>query len=384
MTQPGTQLETFKEEPARVLVIEDDRMSQMLLQRNLKQAGYEVSVASDGPSGLAILRAGDFDLVITDFVLPGMDGYEILTEIANDERTKDIPVVVVSGVDDTANATVLVEAGAADYLTKPINTGLLRARVGRCIEAKRMRTRSQRLYTQLEDNYTRLRELERMRDGLTHMIIHDLRTPLTSMLSGLKLVTASNVLSAHEQHDVLDLVLASGESLAGMINDLLEIHRLQEHAVELMRVPTDLGELAEQALTKVRGLANEAAVTIEVQTDPELGSVKVDAPKMDRVMVNLLGNALKASPRQGHIKVALAAEPQAAKIAVTDHGHGIPSADLPHIFERFYQVANRRSATPSSGLGLSFCKLVVEAHGGQIWAESQEGAGSSFFITIPN
>jgi PleD family two-component response regulator len=107
----------------------------------------------------------------------------VLSEIMRDERTKGIPVVVVSGVDDASNASVLVEAGAADYLTKPVNSGLLRARVSRCIEGKRMRERNQRLYSELQANYTKLHELERLRDGLTHMIVHDLRTPLTSMLS---------------------------------------------------------------------------------------------------------------------------------------------------------------------------------------------------------
>ncbi|RYZ65830.1 MAG: response regulator, partial [Proteobacteria bacterium] len=134
------------EAPARVLVVDDDRMSQMVLVRNLRQAGYEVDASSDGADALAQLRARPFDLVILDYLMPGMDGYEVLGEITADESLRQVPVVVVSGVGDVANAATLVEAGAADYLTKPVDSGLLRARASRCIEAKRMREREQKLY----------------------------------------------------------------------------------------------------------------------------------------------------------------------------------------------------------------------------------------------
>ena len=123
------------EGPAQVLVIEDDRMSQMVLMRNLRQAGYVVEAAGDGAEGLAKMRARAFDLVILDFIMPGMDGYEVLGEINSDAALRSVPVVVVSGVNDVTNAATLVEAGAADYLTKPIDSGLLRARASRCIRS---------------------------------------------------------------------------------------------------------------------------------------------------------------------------------------------------------------------------------------------------------
>lgn len=371
-----------KEAPARVLVIDDDRMSQMLLQRNLKQAGYETATASDGISGLETLRAGAFDLVLLDFVLPGMDGYDVLAEIVKDEKLRSIPVVVVSGIDDDANASVLVEAGAADYLTKPVDSGLLRARVSRCIEGKRMREKNLRLYMELESNYQQLHELERLRDGLMHLIVHDLRTPLASLLASLQMLGEGEDRSPEGRAELLEVASKSGDALMAMVNDLLDVHQVESGVLALERAEVDLGELARGAVEKVRGIAVARSIEIELDVAQGAGKVLVDERKIDRVLVNLLGNALKASRSKTRLHVRCTGDDASAVVEVEDHGVGIAATDLPHVFERFYRVKTK-TRTPSTGLGLAFCKMIVESHGGQIWAESTLGEGSRFRFTLP-
>jgi two-component system sensor histidine kinase/response regulator len=362
----------------RVLVVDDDRMTQMLLRRNLTQAGYEVESASDGKEALEKLATAPYDLVVLDFVMPGMDGYEVLGKITADERMREVPVVVVSGIDDKANAALLVEAGAADYLTKPVDGGLLRARSARCIEAKRSREREQRLLEEVRASYAKLRESEAVREQLTHMIVHDLRTPLTSLLGSLKLLTSGKVPEGG-QAPMLDLALATGSSLNEMINELLELHRLESGAdiIDKATIPVDRPSRA--AVDKVRGLAETRGVALKVEAPND--EAPLDESKLERVLVNLLGNAIKYSPRGTEVALEVTSRDGETRFEVVDHGPGIPERDRERIFERFYRGANQDM--PSTGLGLAFCKLAIESHGGKIWVDSKVGEGSRFVVALP-
>lgn len=366
------------ESTPRVLVVDDDRMTQMLLRRNLTQAGYEVESASDGHEALTKLRAAPFDLVILDFMMPGMDGYEVLGHINADEATKHVPVVVVSGVDDRANAALLVEAGAADYLTKPVDGGLLRARAARCIESKRLRERELRLLEEVSTSYAKLREAEAMRDQLTHMIVHDLRTPLTSLLGSLKLLSSGKV-PPDGQPQLLELARETGESLNEMVNELLDLHRL-ESGVDLIKPQSvEVSRVARAALDKVRGLADARGVPLKLEAAN--AEARLDESKVERVLINLLGNAIKVSGRGREVSVHVHVDEHETRLEVIDAGPGIPEADRSKIFERFYRGAH--SELPSTGLGLAFCKLAVETHGGKIWVDSQVGEGSRFVVSLP-
>lgn len=365
------------EAPARVLVVDDDRMSQMVLVRNLRQAGYEVDAASDGADALSQLRARPFDLVILDYLMPGMDGYEVLGEITADETLRQVPVVVVSGVGDVANAATLVEAGAADYLTKPVDSGLLRARASRCIEAKRMREREQKLYAEL-------RELERLRDSLTHMIVHDLRTPLTSLLASLRTVAQDDgELSSARKARLLELAVRGGETLVDMIGDMLDVNKLEQGSTILAPAPASLAAVITRARDQVAALAERSGVQIRVEVPTDLRELDIDASKIERVLVNLLANAVKATDDGGHVTTRVRDEGESIRVDVQDTGVGIAPEHLAHVFEKFYRVdVGAKGPRSSTGLGLTFCKMVVEAHGGSITATSSVGAGTCITFTL--
>jgi len=365
------------EAPARVLVVDDDRMSQMVLVRNLRQAGYEVDASSDGADALAQLRARPFDLVILDYLMPGMDGYEVLGEITADESLRQVPVVVVSGVGDVANAATLVEAGAADYLTKPVDSGLLRARASRCIEAKRMREREQKLYAEL-------RELERLRDSLTHMIVHDLRTPLTSLLASLRTVAQDDgQLSVARKERLLELAVRGGETLVEMIGDVLDVNKLEQGSAILAPASASLPLVVARARDQVAALAEKNGVQLQVELPADLRTLRIDSGKIERVLVNLLANAVKATDDGGHVTVRAQDEGEQVRVEVQDSGVGIAPEHLAHVFEKFYRVdVGAKGPRSSTGLGLTFCKMIVEAHGGTIAASSSVGSGTCMSFTL--
>jgi two-component system, sensor histidine kinase and response regulator len=364
--------------PRGVLVVDDTSTVRVLLTRYVEKMGHVVTAVSDGREAIELLRERDFDLVLLDVMMPEMDGYAVLEAMKADSRLRQIPVVMVSGLDELESVVRCIEHGAEDYLPKPINPTLLRARVGACLEKKR-------LWDELQEKYRQLQELERLRDELTDMVVHDLRTPLTSLLTGLYALDSLGDLSP-SQRETWKISLSGGRKLLAMINDLLDISKMEAGSLQLERRATPIRELVESAVEQVIQLARDQEIELEVEICTRPRTVPCDAEKVCRTLVNLLGNALRFTPPRGRITVRVSPTPDGTALLfqVSDTGEGIPQSAFERIFEKFGQVQNRERGQPrSTGLGLTFCKMVVEAHGGRIGVESELGKGSTFSFTIP-
>ena len=242
-----------------------------------------------------------------------------------------------------------------------------------------------RLYSELRTNYERLQTLERLRDDLTYMIVHDLRTPLTSFITGLPLMAEVGDLNAL-QHQLLDRVVQGGDTLLAMINNLLDIARMEGGSLKLDYADVTANEVVAWSVEQVTMLAEDKRLRVEQQIAADLPIFQADVDLLGRVLVNLLGNAIRFSPSAGTVKVMVqrAAEADFIQFAVSDNGPGIRREHFERIFEKFGQVETARlGRKASTGLGLTFCKLAVEAHGGRIWVDSEEGRGSTFTFVVP-
>ncbi len=256
-------------------------------------------------------------------------------------------------------------------------------------ERRRIHDLELRFTEELQENYRRLQELEKLRDDLKNMIIHDLRTPLSSVLTGMQTLKLMGELGA-DQREMVDIAIGGGELLLGMINDLLDVEKMESGALQLDTSLLDAAELVESAAGQVASLCASKGLTLVRQAAAGMPRFQGDENKLRRVLVNLLGNALKFTPPGGTLTVEArmseakqSVEPSLV-FSVRDTGEGIPPEAFEHIFEKFGQVASRKGGrTMSTGLGLTFCKLAVEAHGGEINVESVIGEGSTFSFTIP-
>lgn len=230
---------------------------------------------------------------------------------------------------------------------------------------------------------TALKETERLRNDLTNMMVHDLRSPLTSVMTSIDMIFRGITGEVNPtQREILSIAYTSAQHLLNMVNLLLDISRLEGGRMPLDRHVHPINELLTQAVDRMGVIARSKSIVITHQVADELSHVFADGELLLRVLQNLLDNALKFSPRSG--TVWLLAETNGAqqvRFSIRDEGRGIAPADLEKIFAKFGQAGNSRST--GSGLGLTFCKLVVEAHGGQIWVESEEGVGSTFYLTLP-
>ena len=236
----------------------------------------------------------------------------------------------------------------------------------------------------LRKAYQDLQRLEELRDSLTDMIVHDLRQPLQALIGGLATLPVMGELN-EGQTEFLQMSVDGGHTLLGMINDLLDISKMESGTLQLECGLVDPRHVVEQAARQVWNLAREKGVEIRTEVPDSQPEIRADGEKLRRVLVNLLGNAIKFTPSGGTVTICTRADgPVEICFRVADTGEGIPKEAFGRIFEKFGQVEDRKEGRKNStGLGLTFCKMAVEAHGGRIWVESEMGHGSVFSFTLP-
>jgi signal transduction histidine kinase len=267
-------------------------------------------------------------------------------------------------------------AGAVDYITKPVHLEEMAARVSTHLALRRRGL-------QLQESYEKLQGLEKTRDSLVHMIVHDLRSPLTGIYAYLELLKEGG--AEHLPRELVlnvDRALTAARQMAGIIEDILDASRMEAGGLKLALSPCDLAGAVEEGIAGLTSLAGTRQ--IEFMPGGRPAAVLADRALVLRIIQNLLANALKFTPEGGHIRIELARAGAGARVSLHDDGPGIPPEYLRKIFEKFAQVelpAGRQKY--STGLGLAFCKLAVEAHGGRIGVESDEGKGSTFWFELP-
>jgi signal transduction histidine kinase len=365
--------------PGVLLVVDDDAINRDVLTRRLTRQGHHVQSASNGQGALLLMKETAFDLVLLDVVMPEMDGYEVLRRIRADDQLKNVPVIMISVVSEMQSVVRCIEAGAEDYLAKPFNPTLLKARIGACLEKKRGRDRENALFEQLQENYKRLQEVERLRDDMRNMIVHDLRTPLTAVIVGVDMLQRHGALN-DEQTELMTLAAGGGRTLLAMVNDLLDVEKMESGSAQLQRVELSADALVAGALEQVSALAVEGQIELIKEIASGLPRFSGDEKKLTRCLVNLIANAIKFTSGGTVTVIASEENKENIRFAIRDTGVGIPAAAFERIFEKFGQLDSRRAGT---GLGLAFCKLTVEAHGGSIQVESTPGTGSTFSFSIP-
>ena len=357
---------------ANILVVDDTPANLQLLVGMLKDQGFKVRPVPSGEMALRAVQASRPDLILLDITMPGMDGYEVIARLKADESTRDIPVLFISALNDTADKVRSFQAGGVDYITKPFQLEEVEARVRTHLELCRQRVA-------LERSYAQLRQLERLRDDLTQMIVHDMRSPLVGLQLSMEVLSFSDVAREPSNADMLRNANQAIAVLIQMVNQVLDVSRIESGSLKVNRGSCDLVALVRDVLESSRILAGEKLLTADVD-----GNVlaEADGDLIRRVLENLVGNALKFTPAAGAVRVSVRETPDGARIEVTDNGPGIPPEDHQRIFEKFGQLEGRQKFR-GSGLGLTFAKMAVEAHGGAIGVISAPGKGSTFWFKIP-
>ncbi len=360
---------------ASILVVDDTIENLRLLSSILGARGYEVRPVTSGPLALQAAASSAPELVLLDINMPGMDGLEVCTRLKQSEQLRDVPVIFLTALADTADKVRAFAAGGADYITKPFQVEEVLARVDAHLQLRRSRA-------ELQASFDRLRALERMRDDLTNMIVHDLRSPLGALMMTLEFMHGELHGKFGEPVDgCVQSALQAATSANRLVNDLLDVARMEEGRMPLELQPTNLVETCREAIEMLRAwdrsrrLELAAGGPVQAHCDPVL---------VRRVVENLVGNAIKHTPSTGSITVKVGRQGAAVRIEVHDDGRGVPPEARERIFDRYTSLAARRdNQYHSAGLGLTFCRLVVEAHGGRIGVDGGVPVGSIFWLELP-
>jgi signal transduction histidine kinase len=354
-----------------VLVVDDIVENVELLEAYLIPEKYQVITAFNGLEALEKIRTKIPDIVLLDVMMPQMDGFEVCHKLKNDPQTQFIPVVMVTALKERNDKLKGIEAGADDFLSKPIDRVELLTRIKSLIRVKF-------LHDDLEKSYRELKELQHTKERLTQMIIHDLKNPLTGVKANLEIVGMDDL---GETQECLDAAQRSCDLLFNMIQDLLDISKMEEGQLSLNSEMLSLSEIVAPSVREIEVPAHAEDKEIIVDIPSNLPRLNADRNLLYRTLSNLLINAIKHTGRGGTITIRARQQHNELRVEIIDNGHGIPASYLEKIFEKFAQVETRQRT--GTGLGLTFCKMAIEAHNGRIWAESEEGKGSTFIFVIP-
>ncbi|MFN7997703.1 MAG: response regulator [Bryobacteraceae bacterium] len=399
----------------RILVVDDNAVNRDILRRRLERQGHAVNEAADGRQAIAMARADSFDLMLLDIMMPVMDGFAVLDEIRGDPGLCEMAVIVVSAMDELQNAVRCLEMGAEDYLFKPVDPVLLRARIGTALEKRRLRTVDRKRTAELEEALHRLKHTQDQLVAheklaslgtLTAGVAHEIQNPLNFVVNFAEI----SVAAASELRMKLEGAAGADQEIRDLASDLeLNARKIREHGARadsiirdmLMhsrtgageRRPTDVNGLLEEfvklAWHGMRARNPGFTAKTHCDLDPKIGLVEVVPQDLSRVFLNVASNAFYAVAQQAGSEPGF--DPtvwfsthdcgDGIEVRIRDNGPGIPGNIRDRIFEPFFTT---KPAGEGTGLGLSLSyEIVVKEHKGEIRVESQPGHGTEFIIAIP-
>ena len=388
---------TFRE--ARILIVDDEPPNVQILRRALQNAGYTNIEGVSDPRGLpALLETFQPDVVLLDLLMPHLDGFAVLDLMRQMLPVSSHPPVLVLTADATAESKrKALASGAKDFLTKPFDLTEVLLRIRNMLELRQLHLRLQRENRKLEERVRertteleralatereaadRLRALDEMKNTFLTAVSHELRTPLTSVLGGaLTLEQIGPMVTSEDRQELVEGIAANARKLNRLLSDLLDVDRLSRGVMEPVRSPTDLRVLIDSVVSQ-----SEASNEHQVAVEAEPLTVDVDAPKVERILDNLLINAARHTPSGTPIWVKAWLEgPDGVVLAVEDAGPGLPEHLRTSVFEPFEHGEQHIEHAPGVGIGLSLVSGFAQLHGGRAWVQERPGGGASFRVLL--
>jgi signal transduction histidine kinase len=416
-------------EQIRILYVEDDAPSRMLVKQVLQFAGYKVFEAEDGMTGIRVAQEAKPDLILMDINMPGLDGHEAATKIKSLPGMSDLPIIAVTANVMEGDRERALTAGCDGYLAKPIDVDALpdqiteflrgrRERVDMAAERDYLREYSERLVDKLEEKVAeltvaneKLQRSDELKSRFISIAAHELRTPITIIRGYMDILMEPAQPYADPNIIAMLQGIANGvRRLHEIVQDMLDVTRIEAGTLDLQVAPVRLAEVVEKAVSHYRPIAEQRDQTLTLEPLEHLPIIWGDGIRVLQILNHIIGNAVKYTPNGGSVTVGgrvlgqeapgAAAEPAPeasyVELTVTDTGVGIDPDEQEHIFEPFYEVRDPRYHSTSktdfmgggAGLGLSIARGVAEAHGGWIWMESEgydpdHCPGSCFHVVLP-
>ena len=418
----------------KVLIVEDSITQAVQLQYVLEQNNYLVSVAYNGKEALAKIKKHLPRIVISDIVMPEMNGFEFCYQLRKDKNLKEIPVILLTQLSDPEDVIKALECGADNFITKPYEEQFLISRIKNILTTQELRKKEtkkmgmeiffagkKRIITseraqivdllistyenalqknlelqrvnkelvitqhELKRRNEELEKLNEQKNQFLGMAAHDLRSPLGLILAYSNFLSEQTSSMLNEsQAKFLSVIQLSSKFMLGLINDLLDISKIESGKLQLNLEKMDLLLLIKRNVELNNFLANKKQIAISLKCDKTIPEIIIDSAKVEQVFNNLISNAIKYSYPSTKVEINIEKTDHDVIISVIDQGQGIPTEELGKLFEPFEKTSVRATGgEKSTGLGLAIVKKIIEGHQGKIWTESEVGKGSKFHFTLP-
>ncbi len=418
----------------KVLIVEDSITQAVQLQYVLEQNNYLVSVAYNGKEALAKIKKHLPRIVISDIVMPEMNGFEFCYQLRKDKNLKEIPVILLTQLSDPEDVIKALECGADNFITKPYEEQFLISRIKNILTTQELRKKEtkkmgmeiffagkKRIITseraqivdllistyenalqknlelqrvnkelvitqhELKRRNEELEKLNEQKNQFLGMAAHDLRSPLGLILAYSNFLSEQTSSMLNEsQAKFLSVIQLSSKFMLGLINDLLDISKIESGKLQLNLEKMDLLLLIKRNVELNNFLANKKQIAISLKCDKTIPEIIIDSAKVEQVFNNLISNAIKYSYPSTKVEINIEKTDHDVIISVIDQGQGIPTEELGKLFEPFEKTSVRATGgEKSTGLGLAIVKKIIEGHQGKIWTESDVGKGSKFHFTLP-
>ena len=366
---------------ARILVVDDNADMRGYIARLLRPH-WTVEVARDGVDALAAVRAGSFDLVLADVMMPELDGFGLLREMRSDPATAEIPVVMLSARAGEESRIEGFEAGTDDYLVKPFTGRELVTRVRSQLALSRARSFQA---VAVRDLVTARADAERanaVKDEFLAMLGHELRNPLAPIVTAVELMAARGDAGLERERSIIDRQV---RHLVRLVDDLLDVSRITRGKITLQREEVDLVEVVAAGTETASPLLEHRRHAVQVNVPPGRFFVLGDRARLAQVVSNLVTNAAKYTDPGGHIEITANDDGAHVALRVRDTGIGMPAELVPRVFDLFEQGARTIDRSAGGlGLGLAIVKSIASMHGGSVTATSAgPGCGSEFVVRLP-
>jgi len=376
-----------------ILLVDDQVIIGEAVRRILhSQSGFDFHYCADPAEALITARKLSPVVILQDLVMPNANGLDLVKAYRQCPELQETPVIVLSTKEEPIIKKAAFEAGANDYIVKLPDPIELIARVryhaNACLARRQLHGALRALresQSQLLDRNTALELLNEQKNRLLGMAAHDLRNPLSVILAYSDfLETDAFAVLDQDQRDFVSTIKSTSEFMLNLINELLDVSTIESGQLQLECVPTDLRMLVSRNVSLNRVLAQQKHIDLDFEAADNLPPLTIDCGKIEQVLNNLIGNAIKYSHPHTRITIRIDCDDSRMTVSVIDQGQGIPEADLPKLFKAFGRAnVKTTGGEQSTGLGLVIARRIIEGHGGNTSVQSKVGIGSSFSFTLP-
>lgn len=355
-----------------ILIVEDSEYMRACLV-GLLENNYSIKTAGNGEEALEVIKEGRPSLIISDIMMPKMDGFQLLNILRADAKARHIPFILLTGRTEEQSIVEGFEAGADDYLTKPVRPKELMARVKTHLDLYKSRQKI------LKNKLKYEKKLNKKKDEFIEIASHELKTPLTCLSGYIQLLEAlaedgnvnTRVEYIKKSRDMVGI-------MAGLVNDLLNVTKMQAGQLDYELTEFKFYQFVEDTVDKIRAAYPSHKIILSGVNG---SAVMGDKERLEQVIINYISNAVKYSPDSDAIEIGVEINNGYVQTFVKDTGIGIPKSKMKHLFKRFYRVDHKKVS--GIGLGLYICSEIIKRHGGKTWAESVLDKGSKFYFSLP-